>query len=85
MKQTVTMPVLSDTMNVGKLKKWLKKPGDPVHKGDALAEVETDKAVMEVEAFHDGYLAGPLAPTDVELPLNEPIAYIADSLEEAVG
>lgn len=83
MKQTVTMPALSDTMNVGRLARWLKKPGDAVKKGEAIAEVETDKAVMEVEAFYDGYLAGPLAPADTDLPLGAPIAYIADDPAEA--
>ncbi len=85
MKQTVTMPALSDTMNVGRLSKWLKKPGDPVKKGEAIAEVETDKAVMEVEAFYDGYLAGPLAPVETDLLLGAPIAYIADNPKEATN
>lgn len=85
MKQTVTMPALSDTMNVGRLSKWLKKPGDPVKKGEAIAEVETDKAVMEVEAFYDGYLAGPLAPVETDLLLGAPIAYIADNPKEAIS
>ena len=79
------MPALSDTMSVGRLAKWLKKPGDQVNKGEAIAEVETDKAVMEVEAFYDGYLAGPLAPLDADLPLGAPIAYIADNLAEATS
>ena len=83
MKQAVAMPALSDTMNVGRLSKWLKRPGDPVHKGEAIAEVETDKAVMEVEAFYDGYLSGPLAPIDTDLPLGAPIAYIVDSAADA--
>jgi pyruvate dehydrogenase E2 component (dihydrolipoamide acetyltransferase) len=83
MKQTVTMPALSDTMNVGRLSRWLKRPGDRVTRGEAIAEVETDKAVMDVEAFHDGYLAGPLAPLNTDLPLGAPIANIVDSPEEA--
>jgi pyruvate dehydrogenase E2 component (dihydrolipoamide acetyltransferase) len=85
MKQTVTMPALSDTMNVGRLAKWLKRPGDPVKKGETIAEVETDKAVMEVETFYDGYLAGPLAPVDTDLPLGAPIAYIVDTPAEAAS
>jgi pyruvate dehydrogenase E2 component (dihydrolipoamide acetyltransferase) len=44
------------------------KLGDPIKKGDTIAEVETDKAVMEVTAFHDGYLAGPLALEGTEMP-----------------
>ncbi len=83
MKQPITMPALSDTMNVGRFSKWLKKPGDPVKKGEAIAEVETDKAIMEVEAFHDGYLAGPLAAVDREFPVGATIGYIADSAAEA--
>ncbi len=79
MKRTpVTMPVLSDTMETGHLVRWLKKPGDPVKKGDVLAEVESDKAIMDVEAFQDGYLSGPLAPEDSDVPVREVIAYISD-------
>ena len=52
----VTMPKLSDTMEEGKILRWLKHPGDAVHHGDALAEVETDKADMVMEAFDDGVL-----------------------------
>jgi Biotin-requiring enzyme len=50
MTQPITMPALSDTMSNGRLVKWTRRPGDPVKKGDIVAEVETDKAVMEVEA-----------------------------------
>ncbi len=82
MKQTVTMPALSDTMEVGRLSKWLKRPGDRVNRGEAIAEVETDKAVMDVEAFHDGYLAGPLAELDSDLRVGAPIANIVDTVEE---
>jgi len=85
MKHAVTMPALSDTMNVGRLVKWLKKPADPVKKGETIAEVETDKAVMVVEAYNDGYLAGPLAPLDADVALGAPIAYIADTMAEAAA
>ena len=70
-------------MNNGRLMRWLKQPGDAVANGDALAEVETDKAVMEVEAFHDGYLAGPLAAINAELPVGQTIGFIADTMGEA--
>lgn len=83
MKQIVTMPALSDTMSVGRLSKWLKRPGDRVKRGEAIAEVETDKAVMDVEAFHDGFLAGPLAQLDTDLRVGAPIANIVDSPDEA--
>ncbi len=56
MANIIEMPKLSDTMTVGTLIKWLKKEGDPVKTGDALAEVETDKATMELESFFDGTL-----------------------------
>jgi pyruvate dehydrogenase E2 component (dihydrolipoamide acetyltransferase) len=54
MATDVLMPKLSDTMEEGKILKWLKQPGDPVKSGDVLAEVETDKANMEIEAFDEG-------------------------------
>jgi pyruvate dehydrogenase E2 component (dihydrolipoamide acetyltransferase) len=79
MNRTITMPALSDTMNEGRLVKWAKKIGDPIKKGESVAEVETDKAVMEVEAFHDGYLVGPLAPEGSEMRVGATIGYIADS------
>src|SRR5664280_1020848 len=79
MSEPITMPTLSDTMNSGRLVKWVMKLGDPIKKGDTIAEVETDKAVMEVTAFHDGYLAGPLALEGTEMPVGQIIGYIADS------
>ncbi|MEP6841031.1 MAG: lipoyl domain-containing protein, partial [Bradyrhizobium sp.] len=79
MSEAITMPALSDTMNTGRLVKWLKKPGDAIKKGETIAEIETDKAVMEVEAYHDGYLAAPLAPEGAEMPVGKIIGYIADS------
>jgi pyruvate dehydrogenase E2 component (dihydrolipoamide acetyltransferase) len=79
------MPALSDTMNNGRLTKWLKKPGDKVKSGEAVAEVETDKAIMEVEAFHDGYLAGPLAEINHEFPVGQAIGFIADTVAEVAG
>lgn len=81
MREPILMPTLSDTMETGHLIQWLKQPGDVVKKGDAIAEVETDKAVMEVEVFHDGYLAGPLAAADTDLPVGAVIGYIVDNLE----
>jgi pyruvate dehydrogenase E2 component (dihydrolipoyllysine-residue acetyltransferase) len=78
MNQSITMPALSDTMSNGRLVKWSKKVGDPIKKGETVAEVETDKAVMDVEAFHDGYLAGPLAAENTEMPVGQVIGYITD-------
>ena len=54
---TIEMPKLSDTMTEGTLLRWVKKVGDTVAVGDVLAEVETDKATMEMEAFDDGTLS----------------------------
>ena len=56
MAATVLMPALSPTMEKGKLAKWLKKEGDTVKSGDILAEIETDKATMEIEAVDEGTL-----------------------------
>ncbi len=56
MSNEITMPKLSDTMEEGKILRWLKHPGDQIHHGDAIAEVETDKADMILEAFDDGVL-----------------------------
>jgi pyruvate dehydrogenase E2 component (dihydrolipoamide acetyltransferase) len=85
MSQSITMPTLSDTMTTGRLVRWVKRAGDPVKKGEAVAEVETDKAVMDVEAFHDGFLAGPLAPVDTDLPVGQVIGYIADRPGDAAA
>ena len=57
MPTQVLMPALSPTMEEGKLAKWLKKEGDTVKAGDVIAEIETDKATMEVEAVDEGKLA----------------------------
>jgi pyruvate dehydrogenase E2 component (dihydrolipoamide acetyltransferase) len=56
MSNEITMPKLSDTMEEGKILRWLKHPGDAIHHGDALAEVETDKADMVMESFDDGVM-----------------------------
>ena len=82
MPGVITMPALSDTMGAGRLVKWTKKTGDKIKKGDLIAEVETDKAVMDVEAFQDGYLSGPLADEGTEAPVGQIIGYIADSLND---
>ncbi|MCD6708013.1 MAG: 2-oxo acid dehydrogenase subunit E2 [Thiobacillus sp.] len=82
MKQPVKMPALSDTMESGRLLRWLKQPGDAVEKGEAVAEIETDKAVMEMETFHSGMLIGPLADEDKEYPVGETLAWIGDEASE---
>ena len=58
----ILMPALSPTMEKGNLAKWLKKEGDKVKSGDVIAEIETDKATMEVEAVDEGTLAKIVVP-----------------------
>ncbi len=74
----ILMPALSPTMTEGKLAKWLKSVGDEVKAGDVIAEIETDKATMEVEAVDEGKLAQILVPEGTEgVPVNTPIAVLA--------
>jgi pyruvate dehydrogenase E2 component (dihydrolipoamide acetyltransferase) len=70
------MPRLSDTMEEGKLARWLKRPGDVVHRGEAIAEIETDKAVMDLEAYDDGVLAEVLLGEGDVAPIGQVIATI---------
>src|SRR5215471_11674690 len=73
----VLMPALSPTMEKGNLAKWLKKEGDPIKSGDVIAEIETDKATMEVEAADEGTLGKILVPEGTEdVAVNTPIAMI---------
>jgi pyruvate dehydrogenase E1 component beta subunit len=84
MTTNVLMPALSPTMEQGKLAKWLKKEGDAVRSGDILAEIETDKATMEVEAIDEGFLAKILVPEGADnVAVNTPIAVIAAEGEDA--
>ena len=77
MPVNVLMPALSPTMEKGKLAKWLKKEGDAVKSGDVLAEIETDKATMEVEAVDEGTIGKLLVPAGTEdVAVNTPIAVI---------
>ena len=79
----VLMPALSPTMEKGNLAKWLKKEGDAVKSGDVLAEIETDKATMEVEAIDEGVLAKILVPEGTaDVPVNDLIAIIAAEGED---
>jgi pyruvate dehydrogenase E1 component beta subunit len=73
----VLMPALSPTMEKGNLAKWLKREGDPVKPGDVIAEIETDKATMEVEAIDEGVLGKILVPEGTsDVAVNTPIATI---------
>jgi pyruvate dehydrogenase E1 component beta subunit len=79
----VLMPALSPTMTEGKLAKWLKHEGDAVKSGDVLAEIETDKATMEVEAVDEGTLGKILVPDGTEnVKVNTPIAVILGEGED---
>ena len=74
---TILMPALSPTMEKGKLSKWLKKEGDKVKSGDVLAEIETDKATMEIEAIDEGVLTKIIVSEGTEdVAVNAPIAVI---------
>jgi len=84
MATNILMPALSPTMEQGKLTKWLKKEGDKVRSGDVLAEIETDKATMEVEAVDEGTLAQILVPDGTEnVAVNTPIGVISGEAEAA--
>jgi pyruvate dehydrogenase E2 component (dihydrolipoamide acetyltransferase) len=80
----ILMPALSPTMEKGNLAKWLKKEGDKVKPGDVLAEIETDKATMEVEAVDEGVLAKIVVPEGTnDVPVNQLIAVMAGEGEDA--
>src|SRR5207248_5824981 len=84
MPNQVLMPTLSPTMEKGNLAKWHKKEGDPVKSGDVIAEIETDKATMEVEAVDEGTLGRILIPEGTaDVAVNTPIAVILGEGEDA--
>ncbi|MFL5289334.1 MAG: pyruvate dehydrogenase complex E1 component subunit beta [Rhodopila sp.] len=83
MATQILMPALSPTMTEGKLAKWLKSVGDEVHAGDVIAEIETDKATMEVEAVDEGKLARILVDEGTEgVAVNTPIAMLSSNGED---
>ncbi|PTW60263.1 pyruvate dehydrogenase E2 component (dihydrolipoamide acetyltransferase) [Breoghania corrubedonensis] len=80
----ILMPALSPTMEEGKLAKWLVKEGDTVSSGDVIAEIETDKATMEVEAVDEGTVGKILVPDDTEgVKVNARIAILLEEGEDA--
>src|SRR5687767_13315454 len=82
----ILMPALSPTMEKGNLAKWLKKEGDAVKSGDVIAEIETDKATMEVEAVDEGTLGKILVPEGTaDVAVNTPIAMILSEGEDAAS
>jgi pyruvate dehydrogenase E2 component (dihydrolipoamide acetyltransferase) len=85
MSTNILMPALSPTMTEGKLSRWLKKEGDEVKSGDVLAEIETDKATMEVEAVDEGYLAKIVVPDNTDgVAVNAVIAILTEQKGESI-
>jgi pyruvate dehydrogenase E2 component (dihydrolipoamide acetyltransferase) len=82
MAQIIDMPKLSDTMTVGTLVKWLKNEGDAVKSGDMLAEVETDKATMELECFFNGTLLKIFAPAGSQIEIGAPLCAVGKAGEK---
>ena len=85
MANIIEMPKLSDTMTVGTLVKWLKKEGDSIKSGDMLAEIETDKATMELESFFDGTLLAVFVPAGSQVPLGAALCAIGKPGEKVVA
>ncbi len=84
MPTQVLMPALSPTMEEGTLAKWLVEEGQEVRSGDVIAEIETDKATMEVEAIDEGTLSKIMVPAGTEgVKVNTPIALIQGEDDEA--
>ena len=82
----ILMPALSPTMTEGNLAKWHKAEGDSVNAGDILAEIETDKATMEIEAVEEGVLGRILVPEGTEgVAVNAPIALMLEDGEDAAA
>ena len=86
MPTNILMPALSPTMEKGNLAKWLKKEGDTIKSGDVIAEIETDKATMEVEAVDEGVLAKIVVPEGTaDVPVNQLIGLIASDGEDVAA
>src|ERR671933_1874995 len=84
MATNILMPALSPTMTEGTLARWLKKEGDQVKSGDIIAEIETDKATMEVEAVDEGILGKILVGDGTQgVKVNDPIAVLVEPGESA--
>ena len=85
MAEIINMPRLSDTMEEGTVATWLKKVGDKVSEGDILAEIETDKATMEFESFHEGILLYIGVQEGQTTKVDELLAIIGDKGEDISG
>ncbi len=79
----IVMPQLSDTMTEGVVVTWEKQPGDAIKRGDIVATVETDKAIMDVEVFQEGFLSGPIADVGSVVEVGHPMAFIVDDAAKA--
>ncbi|HIE43436.1 MAG TPA: dihydrolipoyl dehydrogenase, partial [Candidatus Omnitrophica bacterium] len=82
MIKEIIMPKLGQTVEEATVEKWHKKEGDKVEKGEVLLEVVTDKATLEVESFHKGFLRKILVKEGETVPVLQVIGYVADSMEE---
>jgi pyruvate dehydrogenase E2 component (dihydrolipoamide acetyltransferase) len=81
----VLMPRLSDTMEEGTVAKWLKRPGDRIGRGDVLAEIDTDKATMELESYEEGVLETLLVPEGTTVPIGTPLAVVGPGEESSTA
>ncbi|MCK7496282.1 MAG: lipoyl domain-containing protein [Comamonadaceae bacterium] len=79
----IVMPQLSDTMTEGVVVTWEKQPGDAIKRGDIVATVETDKAIMDVEVFQEGFLSGPIADVGSVVEVGHPMGFIVDDASKA--
>ena len=84
MTKKVIMPVLGETMEEGRIFKWRKSVGDQINKGEVLLEVETDKALLEVESFINGYLRKVVVREGGTANVRDTIALVADTMEEQI-
>ncbi len=83
--KTVEMPKMGDSMEEGKILRWIKQEGDTVKKGESIAEIETDKVTIEIEAFASGILRKILVPEGESAPIGVGIAYIGEANEPLPG
>lgn len=84
MLRNIVMPKVSDVMENGTVVSWLKKEGDKVNKGEAILEIEVEKAIMEIESEYDGYLRKILVREGETVPIGTILGYITDTLEEDI-
>src|SRR4030095_3226622 len=82
MATAVLMPALSPTMKEGKITRWIKKEGDKVTSGEAIAECETDKSNLEIEAYDYGFLIKTLVKEGESTAVGSPIAYVGEKDEK---